>query len=518
MAAQTGVIQRGEQPAHDVAFGGYAALAESAWMGRAQATEVMDSIRAGRVPPWRVIVPRLPRIQLRGLLTREFSIGEAAFILMASFFLSAMLGAVRQILFNAQFGAGQEANAYYAAFRLPDTLFSLIAGGALSSAMIPVLISARRDDGEAAGQRLAALVLSTLLTVFALIVVLGQVLAPAFVTRLLAPGFDAETSDLTVTLTRIMLLQPLILAAGSVATAVLNSRNQFLFTALSVMSYNIALISGILAARLFPGLGIYGPTLGVIGGAILQVLILLPGLLARGTPLRIAWDPRDARLREVIRLLIPNGLAVGVGYAGFILDTAFASKAEESAALPAIQNAWLLVGLPIALLGQAVGQAAFPRLAAHAAGRDWRQMRRTLLTALAAVFALAIPALLGLLVLGRETIQVLFERGKFDAAAGSLTYDVLAVYALALPAYVGTEVVTRGLIALRDTRTPLLTNLVQTVGRAAIMAVLIGSTGVVAVPIAFAVTAALETVALATILFVRVQRRLAAAAPAVSIA
>jgi putative peptidoglycan lipid II flippase len=135
-------------------------------------------------------------------------------------------------------------------------------------------------------------------------------------------------------------------------------------------------------------------------------------------------------------------------------------------------------------------------------------MRRTLLISLGAVIVLAVPALLGLLLLGRETIRVLFERGRFDAAAGALTYDVLAVYALALPAYVVTEVVTRGLIALRDTRTPLLTNLAQTVGRAAIMVALIGSAGVVAVPVAFAVTAALETVVLSVILLARIQRRL----------
>ena len=281
-----------------------------------------------------------------------------------------------------------------------------------------------------------------------------------------------------------------------------------MLTALSVMSHNVALISGILAVRAFPGLGIYGPTLGVLGGAVLQVLILLPGILGRRARIGLAWNPRDRRLREVIALLIPNGLAVGVGYAGFILDTAFASKAEESAALPAIINAWMLAGLPVALLGQAVGQAAFPRLAAHAAALDWRRMRRTLLQALGAVIALAIPAVLGLLVLGRLTIRILFEHGEFDAAAGALTYDVMAFYALALPAYVGTEVVSRGLIALRDTRTPLFTNLLQTAGRASIMAAALGSLGVVAVPLAFAVTAAAETVLLATVLLIKIQRRM----------
>jgi putative peptidoglycan lipid II flippase len=337
----------------------------------------------------------------------------------------------------------------------------------------------------------------------------GELFAPAFVANVLAPGFDAQTSRLTASLTRVMLLQPLILAVGSVATAVLNSRNQFLLTALSVASHNIALIAGILAARAYPSLGIYGPTFGVVGGALLQVLILLPGLLGRGSGARIRplLDLGDRRLREVTRLLIPNGLSVGVNYAGFILDTAFASKAPEPAGLPAIQNAWLLVGLPIALLGQAVGQSAFPRLAAHAAAAEWPQLRRTLLRSLGAVAALAVPALLGLIFLGRPVIHFLFERGKFDAAAGALTYEVLVAYAVGLPFYVATEVITRGLIALKDTRTPLLTNTLQIAGRALLLALLIEQVGVLAIPIAFAVTASLETLLLGAVLSIKLRRR-----------
>jgi putative peptidoglycan lipid II flippase len=437
---------------------------------------------------------------VRGLLTREFTVAEASIVLMASFFTSALLGAVRQVLFNAEFGAGDEASAYYAAFRLPDTLFSLIAGGALSSAMIPVLLRTSNDEGEERAWRLVSLVMTGLLGVFAIVVLIGELAAPLFVNGLLAPGFDAETSDLTVSLTRVMLLQPVILAVGSVATAVLNSRNQFLLTALSVTSHNVALISGIIATRVYPDLGIYGPAIGVVGGGVLQVLILLPGLLGQRARLRLAFDRHDPRLREVTRLLIPNGLAVGVGYAGFILDTAFASSAREDAALPAIQNAWLLVGLPIALLGQAVGQAAFPRLASYAAALDWASMRRTLLQAGGAVIALAVPALIGLVVLGRTVIRVLFEHGEFGADAGDLTNDVLLAYAVALPAYVLTEVVTRGLIAMSDTRTPLITNAIQLAGRAAIIALLLREIGAVAIPIAFAVTASVETLLLAGLL------------------
>jgi putative peptidoglycan lipid II flippase len=125
-------------------------------------------------------------------------------------------------------------------------------------------------------------------------------------------------------------------------------------------------------------------------------------------------------LREVTRLLVPNGLAVGVLYAGSILNTAFASQSHESAGLPAIHNAWLLVGLPIALLGQAVGQSAFPRLAAHAASGEWAMLRRTLWRALGAVLVLSVPALLGLVRQGNATsvtMRAFSEEGSSQIAA-----------------------------------------------------------------------------------------------------
>jgi putative peptidoglycan lipid II flippase len=506
MAVGTATMRDGAINERPVMVSGFAALAESAWMGAAQASDVLEPINIVR-KDWSRVLPRLPAFRLRGLVTREFSVAEASFLLMVSFFSSAVLGAVRQILFNIQFGAGTDASAYYAAFRLPDTLFSLIAGGALSSAMIPVLVSTEREEGAAGVARLAGLVLTALVAAFVVIVAVGELFAPAFVSHILAPGFDHHTSDLTVSLTRVMLLQPIILALGSVATALLNSKNQFLLTALSVASHNIALIAGILATHFHPAYGIYGPTWGVVAGAGLQVVILLPGVLGDRVQLRPSLDLDDPRLREVIRLLIPNGAAVGVLYSGFILDTAFASKASQSAALPALHNAFLLVGLPIALLGQAVGQSAFPRLAAQASNSDWRTMRATLLRSLGAVIALAVPSLLFLILAGRPVIHVLFEHGRYGTGAGHLTYDVLVAYAVALPAYVATEVLTRGLIALRDTRTPLVTNTLQILGRAAIMVALIGSAGVLAVPRAFAVMATLEAIALAAILFLKMQRR-----------
>lgn len=133
-------------------------------------------------------------------------------------------------------------------------------------------------------------------------------------------------------------------------------------------------------------------------------------------------------------------------------------------------------------------------------------MRRTLVRTLGVAVALAGPALIALVLLGRPTIALLFERGRFTAAAGDLTYQVLLAYAVALPAFVATEVITRGLIALRDTQTPLLTNILQMAGRVAFLALLVGQLGAVAIPLALAITATAETLILATVLFVKLRR------------
>lgn len=446
---------------------------------------------------------------LRAVLLHEFTITEASVILMASFFTSAILGAIRQALFNSQFGVSMEANAYYAAFRLPDTLFTLIAGGTLSNAMIPVLLGTLRKEGDAAAQRLVSLVLTSLLAVMVVIIVLLEIFTPFFVNYILAPGFDAETAQLTVTLTRIKLLQPLILCSGSVASAVLNSRNRFLLPALSITTYNVTLIAGILLARVYPTLGIYGPTIGTVVGAVLQLSFLWPGFASlRGRPW-FTWDPEDRHLREVVRLLIPNGLSGMVNYAGTIVDTAFASLTAQLITLPAIYNAALLANLPVTLLGYAVGLAAFPRLAARAEAKAWQPLAQLLLQVLGIVCSLSLVAFGAIYVLGRPVIRLLFEHGEFDATAGDATYSALLIYAIGLPSHIATEIISRGLIAMRDTRTPLFTNLAQLLSRATIMAIFVPRIGLYAIPLALVVSSTLETIALGTILTRKLRRHLA---------
>jgi putative peptidoglycan lipid II flippase len=440
-------------------------------------------------------------------LMREFGVAEASVLLAGSFFLSAVLGALRQVLLNARFGTGDEASAYYAAARLPETLFTLVAGGALWNALIPVLVGTRRDDGEAAARRLADIVLTACLVVSAGIVLVGEVGAHAFVAGVLAPGFDDPTTGLTARLTRILLLQPLLVTAGSVAVAVLNARNRFLLPALALTVHNLAEIAGIGAAWIVPGVGIYGPACGVVVGSALQALVPFAVLRRREWRPRLVWAPRDAGLRAVVRLLVPNGLSLGVGYAGGVVDTSFASRAPEHGAVPALANAWLLANLPVRLVGVATAQAAFPRLATGAAAGAWGWFRTTAARTTAVAIALAMPAAIGLGVLAHPTVRILFEHGEFDARAASLTARLVVIYALGLPLYAATEVLTRTLVAMRDTRTPLVTNTIQLGVRVVMMGALLGRLGVEVVPVAFAASSALETAILGAVLWRRVRGR-----------
>ena len=457
----------------------------------------------GSSQPDRVRIGRF--VRMAGLGRREFGVREASLVLMASFFTSAVLGAVRQALLNRQFGADETAGAYYAAARLPEILFTLVAGGALSSAFIPVLIGTRRADGEAAAQRLTGLVLTALVLVLTLAACLGELLAPWAVSGLLVPGYSDDGQATATAVTRIMLLQPVILGVGSVVTALLNSRNRFLLPALAFTSHNIGVIAGIGAAMIWPSIGIYGPAWGAVAGSMLQVGLMLPGLRGDGFRYRPSFGFSDSRLREVARLLLPNGLGLAVGFGGAVVESSFASRLDNEAALPALHNAWLLVGLPVTLTGTAVGQAIFPRLATHAASLDLPRLRATLLRAFGAALALAAPAVVVLVGFGVPVIDVLFEHGRFDADAGDLTYTALLGYVIGIPAYVATELASRGLLALRDARTPFLANLGQLGLRIGLTAAFIGPLGLIGIPLAAAAAAAVETAVLLVFLWRRVR-------------
>jgi putative peptidoglycan lipid II flippase len=438
---------------------------------------------------------------------RSFSISEAALLLILALITSRALGVVRQIIFNALFGTGAAANAYFASAQLPETLFELVAGGALANAFIPVFLSFEKEQGKREAWRLASLVFNVLLVVLVALVLASEFFAPTFVSRLLVPGYPADEQALTTTLTRILLIQPLILGLGTVFNAMLNVKRQFLLPALSVAIYNVGLIGGLLFSLAVPGVGIYGPTWGIVVAAICQVGIMLPALLKQGVQYSFIWDLKHPGLREVLRLLGPNTLAVAIGSIGPIIDIVYISYLADKAALAAVRNAYLLFAFPLSLVTQAVAMAALPQLAALATAGRYVRLRLTTLKLMASAFIYGVTASIALYLLGRPLIYLIFQHGSFGKQSADLTGTALFGYAVALP-----ETALSGLLiivfyALKDARSPLFINILGLLTRWGLIILLLrllsSSSTLLAIPLATAGVGVVESLLLGWLLYVR---------------
>lgn len=447
----------------------------------------------------------------RTIAQRRFSIAEAALLLILAYIASRGLGVVRQTIFNALFGTGMQANAFYAAVQLPDTLFNLIAGGALTYAFIPVIISYEKENGRREAWRLASLIFNVLLVVLTALALLGEWLAPEFVNHLLVPGYSSSEQALVTTLTRIMLVQPLILGLGTVATAILSSKRQFLLPALSIAIYNFGLIGGLLFSLVVPRVGIYGPTFGILAAALCQAFVQIPGLKKEGLRYSFIWDLRNKGLHEVIRLLVPNVIAVGISSSVAVVSTAFVSYMPDQASLGALHNAQMLFAFPVALLAQAVGQAAVPRMSQLSASARYVHLRQLVARILGIVVVISIPCAAALFFLGKPAIHLLFQHGAFTAHSTNLTTLALLGYAIGLPASIAFEFVVRSYYSLKDAFTPLFIDLLALAARFGLMMLflklLAGPYVILAIPLAISVTATIQTTLLSAMLFLRLQKK-----------
>jgi putative peptidoglycan lipid II flippase len=448
----------------------------------------------------------------KSLSLRRFSIVEAALLLILGLMASRGLGVVRQTIFNALFGTGAAANAFYASSRLPDTLFNLIAGGALTHAFIPVFLAYEKDKGREETWKLVSLVFNLMFVVLTLLALIGEFIAPAFVNNLLVPGYPPAERALTTNLTRIMLFHPLILGLGTIVTAVLNSKRQFLLPAISIAIYNVGLIGGLLVSLAVPGVGIYGPTYGTLVAALLQVGVQIPALLRQeGIHYSFVWNPRHSGLGAVLRMLIPNSLAVGVGYVALIIETAFVSYLPDPSSLAALHNAQMLQALPLAIISQAVGQALLPHLAVQAAAGRYVRVRQTAVRVITVCILLTIPAVLLLDFLGAPVIHLIFQHGAFNSHSSALTTLALFGYIVGLPGQVAGDLLTRAFYALQDARTPLLTNVFNVLTALGLIAVLSHVLHdhyiILSLPLALSGGATAEALLLLIILFFRLRKR-----------
>lgn len=378
-------------------------------------------------------------------------IARAVTLVIALFFLSRVAGLAREMIIGARFGTGAELDAYLAAFRVPDLLFQLVAGGALGSAFIPVFTGALTRKDLTGAWRLFSAVTNLVLIVMTLLAGAAALAAPWLVRTILAPGFTPEQQLLTAQLMRWMLISTVIFGVSGIVMGALNSFQHFLLPALAPLLYNLSIIAG--AWFLAPALGVYGLVLGVVAGAVLHLAVQLPGLWWFKARYYGVLGLRNPAVREVGRLMAPRVLGLAVVQINFWVNTLLASSLPPGS-LSALNYAWLLMLLPQGIVAQGVATAAFPTFATlEAAGRR-DELRSVFGATLRGVLFLAIPAAAGLLVWRVPLIRMLLERGQFTAHSTALTSAALACYAFGLIGHSALEIFARAFYALHDTRTP----------------------------------------------------------------
>ena len=381
-------------------------------------------------------------------------IARAAGVVMAAFVLSNVVGLVRQILVSQAFGTGAAIDAFNAASRLPDLLFNLVAGGALGSAFIPTFTGFLARGQRARAWRLASSIANLVALVLALTSVLAWLWAPAIVRYALAPGFPPSQQALTVSLLRILLISPLVFGLSGLTMGILNAHQKFLLAALAPTMYWLGMIFGVVVWA--PRWGIFGLAWGAVLGAALHLAVQLPGLWRLpGKLYTFTLGLRDAAVREVGRLMAPRVLGVAIVQLNFWINVVLASS-QPKGSLTAIQVAWAVMTMPQVVIAQAIAIAALPTFSAQVAQGKIKAMRRSLADTLRGVVLLALPAAVGLVLLRRPVVALLFQRGAFDAHSTALVAWALLWYTLGLVSHSVVEIVARAFYALHDTKTPVL--------------------------------------------------------------
>lgn len=420
----------------------------------------------------------------------------AAFIVGASSLASRLLGLLRDRVLAGTFGAGTSLDAYYAAFRLPDTVYNLLILGAISAGFIPVFTEYLETKGKDAAAKLAGQVLTTVGACLAVASGFVALFAP-FLLPWIVPGFDAATLGKTVELTRIMALSPFLLGLSAVIGGVMQSLKRYVGFALAPVFYNLGIIFGTIC--LATSLGITGAAWGVAIGALMHFLVQVSTL--HTFPLgKLPWPSLTAPgVRRILALTGPRAAALGISQINLVFLLALATTIEPGA-VSVFNLANNLQMFPVGLVGISFAIAAFPALAKAHATEDDDGYRHALSAAARKILFLIIPAMAIFILLRAQIVRLALGDGQFNWNDTIRTADALAWFAVSLVAQSLVPLLARAFYALQDTWTPFWISVIAEGVLIGLAFVLRDSFGVTGLAMAFSAAAIVQCLLLALFL------------------
>jgi len=404
--------------------------------------------------------------------TKQTSVARSAGIVSIAVMFSRLLGLVREMIFANFFGSGFLYDAYVVAFRIPNVLRDLFAEGALSVAFVKVFTDYQVHKSELETWRLASLILNLLAVILSAICLVGIIFSRQFV-GLIASGFSPEKAELAATLTQIMFPYILLVALSAVAMGVLNTKGIFAVPASASTVFNVtSIIVGLGLAFWLSGGGwsrsidknaipdpsaqwaIIGMSIGTLIGGATGFVMQIPSLIKVGFRFAPVLSFADEGVRKVAALMAPAILGTSAVQVNVLINTYFVSGIDGAQGW--LSYSFRLMQFPIGLFGVAVGTAAIPVLSRLASEGKTSEFRDTISSSMNLVFLMTLPSACGLIVLGEPIIRLIYQHGRFDSAATSMTAVALAGYSVGLTGYAAIKILSPAFYALNDAKTPMI--------------------------------------------------------------
>ncbi|KUO52045.1 MAG: hypothetical protein APF76_02585 [Desulfitibacter sp. BRH_c19] len=391
-------------------------------------------------------------------LQKEASLGtniaKAAGVILLMNLLSRVLGFVRDAVIAREFGATGATDAYLVAYTLPYALQAVL-GMAFVSVIVPIITAYLVKEEKSEAWRTTSILFNWTIVILIVITILGMVLAPWLI-KILAPGFAGETYELTVNLTRIIFPSIIFMGAGMLITGVLNASSKFAIPAFAPAFANIIVILSVL---IFAGeYRIHGLAAGTLVSFIGFLLIQLPSLKKMGYKWEWNWDKTHPAVKKAGATIVPITLAIAINQIYLAVNRIFASGLEPGS-ITALDFGYRLMVLPLGIFIAAIVTAIFPAFSRYAAHDDKEGLANSLVSGMALVSLVAIPSAVGLMVIREPLIQIVFERGAFDAYATQRTALALWYFSIGLWAIGANTVVTRAYFAMNMVKIPLVLGL-----------------------------------------------------------
>lgn len=388
------------------------------------------------------------------------SLAKAAGLIMLVMVASRVIGFVRDVIIYSQFGQNRITDAYNAAFSIPDFLYMILVGGALSSAFIPVFSKYISTGKEEEGWEVANIVLNLAMILMVIGIIIGFIFTKPLIV-LLVPGFDAASLALTVLLTRIMFFQAFFMVLNGVTFGILNAYKIFFVPSLGTILYNLSIIVvGIIWAPKFAAMwgeeyGIVAFAIGVVVGAFLNFAIQIPDLRRIGYRYRFTINLKHPGLKIIIGLMIPILIGLSIGQINLFINQNIASNLPAGV-VAALRTAQRLMQVPIGVFAIAIAMTIFPTLTELVAKNQMSDFKKTANLGIRSVIFITLPASAGLIALSVPIVRALFEQGAFTPKDTLVTSAGLIFYSIGIFAQSATQVLNRVFYALQDTVSPVI--------------------------------------------------------------